>query len=140
MLEVYLNFKNEASEAIAFYEKVFETTCEDKMTFGEAPADPNQPTPESWQNLIMNASLTIEGTTVMFSDVPDGIGMNLEKGNNFSLVVNTDDETKIDRLFAKLSEDGKVIMPLGATFWSKKYGSLVDKYGINWMFNYFAAE
>ncbi|MBP2098091.1 VOC family protein [Enterococcus rivorum] len=138
MLEIYLNFKNEATEAITFYETVFNTKCEAMMTFGEAPANPEYPTPESWNNLVMNASMNIEGTYVMFSDMPDGMGVNLEKGNNVSLVVSTDDEEKIDRLFARLSEGGKVIMPLGETFWSKKYGSLVDKYGINWMFNHFA--
>ena len=140
MLEIYLNFKNEATEAITFYETVFDTKCEGKMTFGEAPANPEYPTPESWKDLVMNASMKIEGTYVMFSDMPDGIGVNLEKGNNVSLVVSTDDEEKIDRLFARLSEGGKVIMPLGETFWSKKYGSLVDKYGVNWMFNHFVEE
>ncbi|MEI5992726.1 hypothetical protein A5880_000248 [Enterococcus sp. 4G2_DIV0659] len=140
MLEVYLNFKNEATEAIAFYERVFDVTCKDKMRFVDAPQDPNHPIPEEWNELIMNASMTIEGVPVMFSDVPDGMGMTFIEGNNVSLVINTTDEIKIDRLFASLSEGGKITMPLGETFWSKKYGMLVDKFGINWMFNLDASE
>lgn len=137
MLEVYLNFKNEAADAIAFYEAVFDVKCEDAMTFADAPEDPENPTPEAWKNLIINASMTIEGVPVMFSDVPDGMGLTFIEGNNVSLVVSTEDEAKIDRIFSRLAEDGKVTMPLGETFWSKKYGMVVDKFGINWMLNYY---
>ncbi|WP_422851611.1 PhnB protein [Enterococcus sp. DIV0840] len=137
MLEVYLNFKNEAADAIAFYEAVFDVKCEDAMTFADAPEDSEHPTPEAWKNLIINASMTIEGVPVMFSDVPDGMGLTFIEGNNVSLVVSTEDEAKIDRIFSRLAESGKVTMPLGETFWSKKYGMVVDKFGINWMLNYY---
>lgn len=135
MLEVYLNFKNEAADAIAFYEKVFDVKSEGVMTFADAPEDPEHPTPEAWKNLIINASMTIEGVPVMFSDVPDGMGLTHVVGNNVSLVISTKDESKIDRIFNDLAAEGKVTMPLGETFWSKKYGMVVDKYGINWMLN-----
>lgn len=137
MLEVYLNFKNQAADAIAFYETVFDVTSEGVMTFADAPEDPENPTPEAWKDLIINASMTIEGVPVMFSDVPDGMGMSFVEGNNISLVISTEDEEKIDRIFNRLAEGGKVTMPLGETFWSKKYGMLVDKFGINWMLNYY---
>ncbi|EOL44160.1 hypothetical protein I580_01107 [Enterococcus caccae ATCC BAA-1240] len=136
MLEVYLNFKNEAADAIAFYETVFDVKNEGIMTFADAPEDPEHPTPEAWKDLIINASMTIEGVPVMISDVPDGMGLTLIEGNNVSLVISTDDEVKIDRIFNRLAEGGKISMPLGETFWSKKYGMVVDKFGINWMLNY----
>lgn len=140
MMEVYLNFKNEAAEAIKLYEKVFDTSTTNIMTFGEMPADPEHPITEETKDLILNASMIIEGTYVMFSDVPDGMGMPLVKGNNVSLVVSTDDEEKIDRQFGLLAEEGTVTMPLGPTFWTKKYGMLTDKFGINWMFSYYKEE
>lgn len=137
MLEVYLNFKDEAADAITFYESVFDVKSEGVMTFADAPQDPENPTPDAWKDLIINATMTIEGVPVMFSDVPDGMGLTLIEGNNVSLVINTEDEAKIDRIFSRLAEGGKVTMPLGETFWSKKYGMVVDKFGINWMLNYF---
>ncbi|WP_321383368.1 VOC family protein [uncultured Enterococcus sp.] len=139
-MEVYLNFKNEATEAIKLYEKVFDTSTTNIMTFGEMPEDPEHPVTKEMKNLILNASMIIEGTYVMFSDVPDGMGMPLVKGNNVSLVVSTDDEEKIDRQFGLLAEEGTVTMPLGPTFWTKKYGMLTDKFGINWMFSYYKEE
>lgn len=137
MLEVYLNFKNQAADAIAFYETVFDVKSEGVMTFADAPEDPEHPTLESWKDLIINASMTIEGVPVMFSDMPDGMGVTFVEGNNVSLVVSTDDEAKIDRIFNRLAEGGKVTMPLAETFWTKKYGMLVDKFGIHWMLNYY---
>ncbi|ALS37843.1 glyoxalase [Enterococcus rotai] len=136
MLEVYLNFKNEAKAAIAFYETVFDVKNEGIMTFADAPADPEHPTPEAWKDLVINSSITIEGVPVMISDVPDGMGLTFIEGNNVSLVINTNDEAKIDRIFNRLAEGGKISMPLGETFWAKKYGMVVDKFGINWMLNY----
>lgn len=106
------------------------------MTFTDVPEDLEHPIPAAWKDLIVNASMTIEGVPFMFSDVPDGIGLTFVRGNNVSLVINTDDEAKLDLFFASLSEDGQITMPFGETFWSKKYGMVIDKFGINWMLNY----
>lgn len=135
MLQVYLNFKTEASQAIDFYEKIFQSQALGKMTYGEAPEDPEHPLPEEAKNLIMNAALEVEGTIIMFSDVPDVLGVPLHLGNNVSLVLNVETEEKIEHYFEGLSEGGQVTMPLTETFWAVKYGALVDKFGISWMFN-----
>lgn len=74
LLELYINFKGEAKEAIAFYEDVFDTKCQNLMTFGEAPEDPEHPINDEIKDLVMNASIIIEGTYVMISDVPDMFG------------------------------------------------------------------
>lgn len=119
MLELYINFKGEAKEAITFYEDVFDTKCQNLMTFGEAPEDPEHPINDEIKDLVMNASIIIEGTYVMISDVPDMFGFEVTEGNNLSLVVSTDDDEKIDRLFKRLSEGGTVTMPLSETFGPK---------------------
>ncbi|MBL1230458.1 VOC family protein [Enterococcus sp. BWB1-3] len=139
-MEIYLNFKTEAAEVIKFYEKVFDTSTTSIMTFGEMPEDPEHPVAEEAKDLILNASMIIEGTYVMFSDVPEGMGLPLVVGNNVSLVVSTDDEDKIEREFNLLAEGGNVTMPLGPTFWTKKYGMVTDKFGINWMFSYYKED
>lgn len=139
MLELYINFKGEAKEAIAFYEDVFDTKCQNLMTFGEAPEDPEHPINDEIKDLVMNASIIIEGTYVMISDVPDMFGFEVTEGNNLSLVVSTDDDEKIDRLFKRLSEGGTVTM-LFLKLLVQKYGSLKDQFGIHWMFNYYEED
>jgi PhnB protein len=34
-----------------------------------------------------------------------------------------------------LAEGGKVTMPIQPTFWSPRFGMLVDRFGIPWMIN-----
>jgi PhnB protein len=40
-----------------------------------------------------------------------------------------------DRIFAALSEGGKVGMPIQETFWAQRFGMLTDKFRTNWMVN-----
>lgn len=43
-----------------------------------------------------------------------------------------DTEEKVTATFNQLAEGGEVEEPLSATFWSHLYGSVVDRFGVNW--------
>lgn len=49
---------------------------------------------------------------------------------SFHLKCKTKDE--VDAIFERLSQGGKVLMPLGSYPWSERYGWLEDKYGLSW--------
>lgn len=134
-LGVYLNFEKESREVIEFYELVFDTKCTDLLSFGDMPPNPEFPVSNEMKDLVMNASLMIENTKVMFSDVPQNMGLTLNKGNNITLVIDTQDEKTLTQQFNDLAKEGKVVMPLDKTFWAEKYGHVIDKYGIGWQFN-----
>lgn len=42
------------------------------------------------------------------------------------------DDARIERLYAKLSKDGRVMMPLEKYDWSAKYAWVEDRFGISW--------
>ncbi|RXZ81629.1 VOC family protein [Paenibacillaceae bacterium] len=132
-VDVYFNFNGNCREAVEFYAQVFETEVRQMMTFGESPPNPEYQLPEEAKNLVMHARLSIHGSNVMFSDVFPGMPFIL--GNNITLALVIEDEEQLRAAFAKLQEGGKVEMELQETFWSKCYGSLVDKFGIHWQFN-----
>ena len=132
---IYINFKNESKDAIKFYENVFQTTRESMMLYGELPSDPQHPMDANAKNLVMNASLVIHGMRIMFSDVPEGMGMSYIAGNNISIVIDIADEALLTKTFEQLAAGGTIVMPLDKTFWSEKYGFLIDKFGIGWQFN-----
>ncbi len=134
-LGVYLNFEKESREVVEFYEKVFNTKCTDLISFADLPPDPEFPVSDEIKDLVMNASLMIENNKVMFSDVPPNMGLTLNMGNNISLIIDTQDENKLTQQFNDLAKEGKVVMPLDKTFWSEKYGYVIDKYGIGWQFS-----
>ncbi|WP_028544299.1 VOC family protein [Paenibacillus taiwanensis] len=137
-VDVYINFNGNCREAVTFYADVFETEQPQFMTFGEAPQNPEYPLPEAAKHLIMHTRLSISGSNVMFSDVfPD---MPFVEGNNISLALVSQEEEKLRAYFNKLKEGGSVRMELQETFWSKCYGSVVDKYGIEWQVNCMSEE
>jgi len=133
-VEVYLNFNGNCREAVAFYEGVFNTDKAEIMTFGETPQNPDYPLPEEAKDLVMHTRLIVFGSRIMFSDTFPG--MPFSTGNNVTLAVVSDDEEKMRQAFDKLKEGGNVRMELQETFWSKCYGSLTDKFGVEWQFSH----
>lgn len=133
-VDVYLNFNGNCREAAEYYAEVFGTEKPQIMTFGETPPNPDYPLPEEAKNLVMHTRLMISGSNVMFSDVFPG--MPFIQGNNISLAFVSKNEDEVRSIFNKLKEEGTVRMELQETFWSKCYGSVTDKFGIEWQFNY----
>jgi PhnB protein len=43
------------------------------------------------------------------------------------------DEADADKKFSALAQGGEVRMPLGKTFFSRRFGMVADKFGVNWM-------
>ncbi len=137
-INVYLNFNGNCREAAEFYAEVFGTEKPQFMTFGESPQDPNYPLPDEAKDLIMHTRLNIDGSNVMFSDTFPG--MPFVEGNNISLAIVNKDLDGLKSTFEKLKVGGTVAMELQETFWSKCYGQLTDKFGINWQFNFESEE
>jgi PhnB protein len=134
-IEAYINFKGNCREAVEFYAEVFETEQPNFMLFGDGPNDPSFPMSDETKKLVMHTNLKIMGSTIMFSDVPEGIPYTV--GNNISLVVNSNNIEKIKKIFNKLKAGGNVKMEIQETFWSKCYGCVEDKYKIVWQLSYY---
>ncbi|MEK9197507.1 VOC family protein [Ureibacillus sp. FSL E2-3493] len=129
-IQLYFVFNGNCREAVEFYAKVFKTEEQNIMSFGDAPPDPNHTIPEEAKHLVMHANLEIAGSKVMFSDTWPGSPFTV--GNNITIAVVSEDEELIRSAFDGLKEGGKVNMELQETFWSKCYGQVVDKFGIEW--------
>ena len=126
----YLNFNGNAAEALALYSKVFDGKVLFQQTFGESPVE----SPAGFKDKIMHATFQAGDLTFMVSDC--GPGQTVQGGTNMSLSLNFKTVEGIDKTFAALSDGATVTMPLQDTFWGAKFGMLVDRFGINWMFNH----
>ncbi len=133
-INVYINFNGNCREAVEFYAGVFGTEKPQIMTFGESPQNPEFPLPEEAKDLVIHAQLNIDDSTVMFSDTFPG--MPFTEGNNISLTIVNKNIDVIKTYFEKLKSGGKVKMELQETFWSKCYGMVTDKFGIQWQLSY----
>ena len=59
-----------------------------------------------------------------------------QPGNNFAICIVPESLQETKKLFAALSENGKVGMELQDTFWGAHFGMVVDQFGISWMLNF----
>jgi PhnB protein len=138
-VNTYLNFPRNTEEAFNFYKSVFHSEFSGRgiMRLGDVPPQAGMPPiAENDKHLVMHIELPILGGHVLMgTDAPESMGFKLSFGNNvhISLEPDTRDETK--RLFDALSDGGKITMKLEDMFWGGYYGSCIDKYGVQWMFN-----
>lgn len=129
-LNPYLFMDGNAKEAIQFYEKALDAQVIMVQTFGEMPANPDFPLPESARDRISHANLKVGETVLMLSDTFPG--QPVQSSNQAQICIMTDDAKHAKQIYEALSEDGKVVMPLQETFWSPAYGIIEDRYGVNW--------
>ena len=127
-VQSYLFFDGRCDEAIEFYKKTLGAKVDMLMRWKDSP-EKSMCSPGN-ENKVMHASLKIGETRVMASD---GRNTGNPEFKGFALSVNAKDEADADRLFNLLSHDGKVMMPLGKTFFSRRFGMTTDKFGVNWM-------
>lgn len=134
----YLNFNGTTEEAFNYYKSVFGTEFAGPITrMGDVPPQPGQPElDERQKQLVMNVQLPITGGhVIMGTDADESMGFELNQGNNVYISIDPDTRAEADRLFAGLADGGKVEWPISEAFWGDYFGSLVDKFGVQWMVN-----
>jgi len=137
-VSTYLNFSNNTEEAFNFYKSVFKTEFQGPiMRYSDVPPQPGMPPlSEKDKNLIMNICLPITGGHLLQgTDAPESMGMKVTFGNNVYICVMPTTRKETERLFNALKAGGKVDMELQDMFWGDYFGSLADKFGVQWMFN-----
>lgn len=133
----YLNFAGDTEQAFRFYQSVFggELRIVRFKDLGAMEGAP--PLSEEDQNKIGHIALPLGANTVLMgTDALEAFGQKLVKGNNTYITIETDSAAETEELFSKLSAGGKVEMPLMETDWAEKYGSFVDRFGVQWQLSY----
>ncbi|MGQ0680327.1 MAG: VOC family protein [Actinomycetota bacterium] len=134
-LNPYLNFAGNAEEAFSYYKGVFGSEFNSFVRFKDMPME-DFPVPEAEQDKLMHVGLPVGPDSVlMASDVPESFGQ-VVPGNNFYVSVGTDSKEEADRIFNALAEGGTVEMALADQVWGDYFGSLADKFQINWMISF----
>lgn len=125
----YLFFSNgECAEAFGRYQQIFGGELQ-MMRNADAP-DGVDPMPGSSPDLVMHAAIKIREGLLMGSDDPTGDG-----GPKVGVAVTYTalDEEEARRVFEALADGGQVFMAFEPTFFSKGFGSCMDRWGVNWM-------
>jgi PhnB protein len=138
-VSTYLNFPGNTEQAFQFYRSVFGTDFDGGgiMRMGDVPLMPGQPPiPAEARNLVMHVCLPIlGGHLLMGTDAVESMGQKLRPGNNVYINLQPDTRREAEQLFGRLSAGGHTDMPLQEMFWGDYFGSLTDRFGVQWMFN-----
>lgn len=108
-LGICLWFDKQAKEAFTFYQSVFA----DIQLISENPFTVNY-------NLAGRRFMHLNG------------GPEFKINPSISFFYNAENEAEIDHIWAKLTEEGTIMMPLNTYPWSSKYGWVADRFGVNW--------
>jgi predicted 3-demethylubiquinone-9 3-methyltransferase (glyoxalase superfamily) len=118
--------KEDAEQAMNYYIELFDNSkVVDLKRWGkEGPGK---------EGRIMHATFQLNGKMFMCSDSPPIHNWDFTPA--VSNYVECDGESELERLFIKLSENGEVAMPLANYGFSKKFGWVVDQFGVSWQLN-----
>lgn len=125
----YLSFDGDCRRAMSFYRECLGAELE----LNPYPDASGQPSADPAAK-IMHAQLIKAGSPIlMASDTPHP--GSVRTGSNFSIAIQCSSSDEADRMFAALSRDGEVRMPLTDAPWGARFGMLTDQYGVQWMLN-----
>ena len=133
-LNPYISFSGNAEEAFNFYKSVFGGEFSAVMRWGDNEECAEMPGID--KNSIMHIALPVGDSTIMGDDSDGIMGKKLSAGNNHSITISPDSRDEADRSFKGLSDGGEATMSMQVAFWGGYFGSLTDKFGVQWLINY----
>lgn len=121
----FLWFDGNAEEAANFYASTFGNSKVNKITRYD---EDGAASTGMRKGDVMTAEFTLNGQVF--------VGLNggpiFQLNPSVSYFVNCKTKKEIDELWQKLSNGGKVLMPLDKYFFSERYGWLEDRFGVSW--------
>jgi PhnB protein len=138
-VSTYFNFSRNTEEVFNYYKSIFggEFSSGGIKRFRDIPPSDGMPgISEEDKNLVMHIELPITGGHILMgTDAPESMGFAVKFGNNIHINIEPDTKEETKKLFKALSAGGKITMELQDMFWGAYFGSCMDKFGVQWMFN-----
>ena len=127
----YLRLGGDCVEAMTFYQSCLGGDLNVQKVGDSSLADQMPP---EMHDRVIHATLINGELSLMGSDMagPEG----LTAGNTIALSVSCESEEALHAAYAGLSTDGDATFPPQKEFWGGIFGTLNDKYGIEWLLNY----
>ncbi len=125
-LTTYVNFAGQCAEAFRYYEKHLGGKVGMMMTHGQSPQ--GSPLGPEWKDAVLHARMAVAGTELSGADIP-----NAQPMRSAYLSLGVDSDAEAERIFAALSDGGRVLMAMQETFFASRFAQVQDRFGINWM-------
>lgn len=119
----FLMFSGKAEEAMNYYISIFdhsEIISIQRYGPNEAGAEES----------VVHATFSLNGQRFMCIDNSNEHAFTFTPAISFHVTCDTEEE--VSRLLEKLSQGGRVLMPLGPYPFSQQFGWVADRYGVSW--------
>lgn len=118
-------FQGNAEEAIRFYTTIIEdSSIKNVILYGKDEAGE--------EGSVMQAVFTLKNQEFMCID--SNIAHDFGFTPSFSIYVECETEEQIDHYYQAFVSGGQELMALGDYSFSRKFGWIIDKYGVSWQF------
>jgi PhnB protein len=136
-VQPYLLFDGRCDEALEYYRKAVGAEVEFLMRMKDSPgaSESGKLAPGS-EDKVMHCSFRIGDTIILATD---GGTTSMESFSGkpvfsgFQLTLSVATEAEATRVFAALSDGGRVRQALTKTFFSPLFGMLTDRFGVAWV-------
>jgi PhnB protein len=123
-LDIYLNYPGHCLEAFEFYARHLGGNISFITHHQQIPPG----FPKEWKNPVLHAIIEIGGVNVRGADVPAA-----EPMRSAYLTLRFDTAQKAEEIYALLSQEGEIFMPMEKTFFANRFAMLRDQFGTSWM-------
>ncbi|CAI0871672.1 VOC family protein [Serratia proteamaculans] len=124
-VSTFVMFQGQAQQAIDLYSELFAGfKVQQVQHYDDSNDGPLR---------IRQAFIDFDRQNLVFTDSP--ISHDFSFTPAISLFVNLANEAELDRVFTRLAEGGKVLMPIDDYGFSARFGWLNDRFGLSWQLN-----
>lgn len=130
----YLTFSGNCEQAVNFYKSVFGGKI-DILRFNSIPAEEGMSFREEWNEKVLHCTFTFDSGNIFYAS--DGWEeYPIKVGDNITMHLDVASEAEVYRIIEALSVGGKITMKAEKVFWNAIYGSVTDKFNVNWGVQY----
>lgn len=124
----YLFFTGQCEAALNAYADILGGEIVNTMRMRDGPAEMGVPAER--MDWIMHAELKVDDGRIFLSD--DFTGQSAAMAG-CSVMLEYDTAPEAQAIFDRLADGGTVGMAFEPTFWSAGFGTVTDRFGVNWM-------
>lgn len=126
MFQQYLMFSGDCEKALKTYEEAFGGKVTQISRYGDVEGYAKD---DTQKNLVMHSTFVLGDGNIMCADYP----YKATPGDNTFVMPPLKTVEEVKKAWEILKQDAQIIEELAPCFFAEIYGSLRDKYGINWM-------
>jgi PhnB protein len=124
-VDIYLNYAGNCEDAFRFYEQHLGGKITMMMRHEE---NPRPGLPAEFAKKILHAQIELGGAALMGADIPGA-----EPMRSAYVSLTTDNAAEAERVYALLSDGGRIFMKMEETFFAERFAMLRDRFGTSWM-------